>query len=115
MDEKKMEKLLSELEELVCGKNENQENVEKAKKSIIEDLEKNPRAMIYVSPRGTVTTGRANEIMACIAMIFDQLRDDDLNTEMLTIAFMSGMTKCKKDKEARETVDTILETIKKFI
>lgn len=114
MDEK-VEKILNELEELVCGKNENQENIEKAKESILKDLERNPRAIIYVSPRGSVSTGKVNELLACIALLIDQIRDEDITTEMLTVSFISGLTSGRKEKEKKEIMNDILETMKKFI
>lgn len=114
MDEK-VEKLVNELEEIVFGKNENEENIKKAKEAILNDLERNPRAIIYVSPRGSITTGRIKELLACISLLFAQIRDEDITTELLTIAFMAGMTKGKKDKEAREITNDILEQMKKMI
>jgi len=114
--DKKIEKILDEITDFLYDKEEHNEDIDNAKKSITADLERRPKALLYASPTGTLFAGQLNHLLALISLIFDNLsEDEDVTTEMLTVAFMTGMTKGRNTKKAKEITNDILEAMKQMI
>lgn len=123
--DKELEKLLDEITEKI-GKiklkendlsEEQQNDLEDAKKQIKMVLDNfNPECMVFGSPYGSLQVGRESEILACVAMIINRIKQNtDIDRIIYTV--LVALAEPEENGEPKldlDTVNIILETLKKL-
>lgn len=123
--DKELEKLLDEMIEKfgeVKTKKSNlsedqQADLEHAKKQIKMVLDNfNPECMVFGSPYGSLQVGRESEILACVAMIINRIKENtDIDKIIYTV--LVALAEPEENGEPKldlDTVNVILETLKKL-
>ena len=121
--DKELKDLLEKLKDLM--KEDKKPSLNEEQKADIEDAKKqikmvldnfNPECMVFGSPYGSLQVGRESEILACVAMIINRIKE---NTDIDRIVYTVLIALAEQEENGEpkldlDTVNIILETLKKL-